>query len=112
MTLIATVAVAAPLDKTLSYRVPENLHDRALVGMRLRVPLGRRSVIGYLLELKPGDGAKLKPLSEILDETPLFPAEMIPFFARAAEYYCHPLGEVIRAALPAGLSGRGGEITI
>ena len=112
MILVATVAVAAPLDKTLSYILPENLHPKARVGMRLRVPLGCRSVVGYLLEWAPGDGAGLKAISEILDEDPLFPAELIPFFTRAAAYYCHPLGEVIRAALPAGLSGRGNEISI
>ncbi|MEJ2202259.1 MAG: primosomal protein N', partial [Desulfuromonadaceae bacterium] len=38
--------------------------------------------------------------------------ELVPFFSRAAEYFCHPLGEVIRTALPAGLSGRGAEVAI
>ncbi|WP_027715965.1 primosomal protein N' [Desulfuromonas sp. TF] len=112
MILVATVAVAAPLDKTLSYILPETLQTKARVGMRLRVPLGRRSVVGYLLELAPGAGDGLKAVLEILDEAPLFPAELIPFFVRAAEYYRHPLGEVIRAALPAGLSGRGSEVNI
>ncbi|MBE0598340.1 MAG: primosomal protein N', partial [Desulfuromonadales bacterium] len=34
-----------------------------------------------------------------------FPPAMIPFFRWAADYYRHPLGEVIRTALPAGLCG-------
>jgi primosomal protein N' (replication factor Y) len=110
--LIATVAVAAPLDKVLSYLVPENLREQARVGVRLRVPLGRRSVVGYLLGLTEGEPAGLKPVQAVLDEAPLFPPELVPFFTRAADYYAHPPGEVIRTALPAGLSGRGEEISI
>ncbi|WP_432822684.1 replication restart helicase PriA [Trichloromonas sp.] len=110
--LIATVAVAAPIEKTLSYLVPDSLRETAVVGMRLQVPLGRRRVVGYLLALTEGDPAGLKAISEVLDAAPLFAAEMVPFFTRAAEYYCHPIGEVVRTALPAGLSGRGGSVSI
>ncbi|MEJ2201642.1 MAG: primosomal protein N', partial [Desulfuromonadaceae bacterium] len=109
---IATVAVAAPLDKTLSYLLPETLREAARIGVRLQVPLGRRKVVGYLLALSEGEGAGLKPVSAVLDAAPLFAAELVPFFSRAAEYFCHPLGEVIRTALPAGLSGRGAEVSI
>ncbi len=110
--LIATVAVAAPIDKTLSYAIPAELIGRARVGVRLKVPLGRRQAVGYLLAICEGDDAGLKPVAEVLDEAPLFFAEMVPFFTRAAEYYCHPIGEVIRCALPAGLSGRGEGVSI
>ena len=37
---------------------------------------------------------------------------MVPFFTRAADYYRHPIGEVIRTALPTGLSGRGESVSI
>jgi len=110
--LIARIAVAAPLDKTLSYLVPDELRDRIKIGLRVRVPLGRRLVVGFLLELESGEGTGLKPIREILDDVPLFLPGMIPFFRWAAGYYRHPLGEVIRTALPAGLSGRGTEPVI
>jgi primosomal protein N' (replication factor Y) len=110
--LIATVAVAAPLEKPLSYLVPEGLRGQARVGVRVQVPLGRRRTVGFLLELSEGDGEGLKEVAAVLDEAPLFPPEMVPFFRRAADYYCHPLGETIRTALPAGLSGRGEEPSI
>lgn len=110
--LIATVAIAAPIDKPLSYLVPESLRDAARVGVRLRVPLGRRQAVGYLLALAEGEADGLKPVAEVLDAAPLFASELVPLFTRAAEYYGHPLGEVIRTALPAGLSGRGAEIAI
>lgn len=110
--LLATVAVAAPLDKALTYLVPEALREQVRVGVRLQVPLGRRSVVGYLLGLGEGNPDGLKAIKEVLDEVPLFPPAMVAFFHRAADYYAHPLGEVIRTALPAGLSGRGQDVSI
>ncbi len=110
--LIATVAVAAPLDKPLSYLIPAALHARARVGVRVRIPLGRRRAIGYILELTPGPEEGLKPVDEILDAAPLFPADLIPFLQRAGDYYRHPIGEVVRTALPAGLSGESDRVGI
>jgi primosomal protein N' (replication factor Y) len=108
LALIATVAVAAPLDKPLSYLVPPELRERVRVGVRLRVPLGRRQAVGFVLALSEGEGEGLKEVSAVLDEAPLFSAELAAFYARAADYYCHPPGEAIRTALPAGLGGEGG----
>jgi primosomal protein N' (replication factor Y) len=77
--------------------------------VRLQVPLGRRRAVGYLLALAAGDAAGLREVAAVLDEAPLFPPSLVPFYLRAADYYCHPPGETIRTALPAGLSGRGEE---
>lgn len=105
--LIARVAVAAPLPTALCYRIPESLAQQVQVGARLRVPLGRRQVVGYLLGYTDQPVARMKDVLEVLDREPLFHGGMVEFFEWAADYYCHPLGEVIRTALPAGLSGVG-----
>ncbi len=105
--LIAEVAVAAPLTKTLSYRVPEALAGEVRIGMRLSVPLGRRRVVGFLLELSRGPAEGLKPVVAQLDPEPLIPENLIPLLRRAAAYYQYPIGLVIATALPAGLAGRG-----
>ena len=43
------VAVVAPLDRTLSYAVPVALAGTVQIGSRVRVPLGRRQVVGYVV---------------------------------------------------------------
>jgi primosomal protein N' (replication factor Y) len=48
--------------------------------------------------------AQIKSIIDVLDDVPLFPKSMIPFFQWAANYYLHPLGEVIQSALPSGLT--------
>ena len=99
------VAVALPVDGTYTYAVPPNLMPLAESGRRVLVPFGRRNVTGYILGSgRNHDSAKIKRILDILDEKPLFQASMIPFFKWIAGYYLHPLGEVIRTALPGGLN--------
>ncbi|MDF1580233.1 MAG: primosomal protein N' [Desulfuromonadales bacterium] len=106
-TMIAAVAVVAPLPKLLDYRVPEQYSARPLIGVRFRVPLGRRSAVGFVMTQREGSAEGLKELIEPLDEQPLFPPIMGAFLLRAADYYRHPPGEVLHTALPVGLGGRG-----
>jgi primosomal protein N' (replication factor Y) len=52
-----------------------------------------------------GSGVKgIKNIAKVLDDIPLFPESMIPFFRWLADYYIHPLGEVIKEALPGGIN--------
>jgi primosomal protein N' (replication factor Y) len=108
----ASIAVAAPLDRTLSYRIPEELRRVLQVGHRVKVPLGRRSAIGYVFDLTTAEPEGLRAILELLDEQPLFAAPHALFYQRAARYYAYPLGEALRTALPAGLSGRGTQPAI
>ncbi len=73
----------------------------ASTGKRVLVPFGRRSITGYILGADTGtDHKEVKDVLDILDEHPLFPASMIPFFKWTADYYMHPVGDVITCALP------------
>ena len=99
------VAVALPVDRSLTYAVPASLAAYATIGKRVLAPLGRRRVTGYVLGPGDPDGRyRIKRILDVLDEVPLFPPEMIPFFRWVADYYMHPIGEVIKCALPGGLN--------
>ena len=84
--------------------VPGRLAHSALPGTRVLVPFGRRKVTGYLLGEAPSAQGELKELLEVLDEAPLFTPNELEFYRWIAGYYLHPLGEVIKMALPAGIN--------
>ena len=100
------VAVSLPVHNTYTYLVPEALAPMVCPGKRVMVPFGNRRVTGYVL----GDDARelppdqLKPICDVIDETPMFPIAMVGFFRWMAEYYVHPIGDVICEALPGGIN--------
>ncbi|MCP3942805.1 MAG: primosomal protein N' [Desulfobacteraceae bacterium] len=98
------VSVTLPLDQTFVYKVPPHLREQCVPGMRVLVPFGRRRVTGYILGEQESCGPyKAKNILDVLDDHPLFPMGEIAFFKWVAQYYIHPLGEVIKTALPSGL---------
>lgn len=102
----AVVAVALPLPRTYTYRIPEGLMEVLEPGHGVLVPFGPRLISAFVLERTTQlsiDPAKLKPIQRLLSPERLFPAELLPFFRWTADYYHHPIGEVIRTALPAGV---------
>ena len=95
------VGLPVPLRRSFDYE-----HERPLApGVRVRVPLGRRVLTGIVIEapVDPVAGVALRPILEVIDERPLLSGEQIRLLRFAADYYHHPLGEVLFAALPAGL---------
>ncbi|HUR40056.1 MAG TPA: primosomal protein N' [Verrucomicrobiae bacterium] len=99
------VAVPAPLYKAFDYRVPGE--GPCTPGMRVRVPFGRRTVVGVVLEAPRaevvGTGIQYKSIAAVLDAEPLLPTELLDLCRWAAGYYQHPIGEVLATALPSAL---------
>ena len=99
------VAIALPVYGTYVYSVPEHLLSLVLPGKRVLVPFGRRRVTGYILgEYHKNDRQEIKHILDVMDNEPLFFSCMIPFFKWTADYYLHPIGDVIKCALPGGLN--------
>jgi len=99
------VAVPLPLDKTFHYQVPIHLQGRITLGIRVLVPFGRRRITVYVLGFgEPAPGQQLKEVLELLDEQPLWTEAELTFFRWVAAYYLHPLGEVLKTALPSGIN--------
>ena len=100
------VAVGRPVEGPFTYRLPDCLAFAGEPGRRLVVPFGRARAVGFCLG--PEDGPPPKGLRDVmaaLDDGPLFDAPLLDLLTWAARYYRHPLGEVLRAALPPALSG-------
>lgn len=102
----ASIAVALPVLKPYTWRIPAELLTLLEPGHGVIVPFGPRLVSGFVLERleAPGmDLARIKPIQRLLAPEPFFEPAMLAFFRWIASYYHHPLGEVIRTALPAGV---------
>ncbi len=66
------------IDKTFTYKVPDNLKDKIQVGKRVFVPFGRQKLEGFILEIdydKKTD-YELKEIIEVIDEYPVINEEM------------------------------------
>jgi len=101
----AEIAVALPISKPLTYRVPDILRPHIAPGKRVLVPVKNTSATGYTLACVDHTvQEQVKDVIDVLDSVPVFPASMVPFFRWIADYYLHPIGEVLRAALPGGLN--------
>jgi primosomal protein N' (replication factor Y) len=109
--LYAEVAVPVHVSSTFIYRLPLPLRTIAQTGSRIVVPLGRKMVTGYIVgllhELRPGTSlqeSSIKDAKEILDVIPLVTPELLQLTRWVADYYLGAWGEVIKAALPPGIS--------
>lgn len=99
---ILKVALDTPLRRTFDYLRDDNA-PAAMAGQRVRVPFGRREKIGFIVSLESHsslDKSKLKRISSYIDEQPTFDPPLLSLLRWAADYYHHPLGEVIATALP------------
>ena len=103
--MILAVAIDTPLRRTFDYRAPAQQPDLA-PGQRVWVPFGRRRVVGVVVERRERTdvpAAKLRSAFAAVDEEPTFDAKLLQLLLWSADYYRHPVGEVIAAAMPAPL---------
>jgi len=90
----------------LTYSIPEELAERALVGSRVLVPLGKREKTGVLVGISreaPSIKTKVRPITDVLDPAPVFDEDFLRWTKWLAMYYLTSWGEVLAAALPEGL---------
>ena len=99
---LVRVAVPVPLADAFDYLALDG-EPLPPAGGRVRVPFGRRESVAVVVDhpaSSPLPLEKLKPLRETLDREPLIGAELMQTLRWAADYYHHPVGEVLAHALP------------
>jgi primosomal protein N' (replication factor Y) len=96
---LVQVAVLAPVRGLFSYRLAGESIGAA-PGQEVEVPFGRQRLSGFIVSHggpPPPDGMDLKD-ARLVDRA--LPEELFRFLLWTADYYLHPPGEVIKAALP------------
>ena len=97
---IAEVAIPVPLHNTFDYLCAERFE----IGARVKVPFGRKKVTGVVLAQKDkSQFEKLKQVEEVIDNEALLSNDILEFLMWSANYYHHPVGEVINNAIPKNL---------
>ena len=102
------VIVPLPLEGTFTYSVPASLQEKVKLGCRVLVPWGKTkhylAVVDSVNET--GDvqvGYEVKPIASVVDEVPIVTKAQLQLWHWLSDYYLSPIGEVMNAALPAGL---------
>lgn len=99
------VALAVPLFRTFTYRVPTGIALPIAVGTRVLVPFRTRTEIGICLgPAEPPDGVRLKSIQSVLDTTPAIPSALLATGQWIAQWYAAPIGMTLRAMLPSTLT--------
>ncbi len=94
------VAIPRPLHALFDYSVPKGLVT-PVIGARVAVPFGRQRLTAICVAQNPTDAHRtLKPIHAVLDAENAFGDELYGLASWLAEYYHHPLGEVLGTILP------------
>lgn len=104
--LFAEVLLPVPIYGTFTYRVPADMQESLRVGHRVIVPFGRRkSYTGIVAALTPVEprGYEIKDITIKIDDAPIVRHPQMKFWQWVADYYLCTPGEVMKAAVPAGL---------
>ncbi|RPH94198.1 primosomal protein N' [candidate division KSB1 bacterium] len=97
--------VFSGVEGSFSYRVPHMLASAVQVGMRVLVPFGHRRLTGVVVSVESEPNPKAtRNIEHILDEQPAFSPPLLRFTQWISEYYLCPWGDVLKAALPAGIA--------
>ena len=103
--MFVEVVFPLPFRKAFTYSVPKDLQDFAKVGVRSVAPFGKRTLTGFIINLPTTISLKkdeVKPISDILDDKPIFTNKTLKFYEWLSEYYLCSLGEALKLVTPHG----------
>ena len=108
------VILPLPLDGVFTYSVPPKLERQVVVGHRVLVPFGRnKTYVGIVAKvlftvLSSERTVNYKDILQVLDTSPILLDSQLNLWRWISDYYLSPIGEVYKAALPAGLKAEDG----
>ena len=107
----ADLILPLPLQGMFTYAIPVSMQSGAQVGVRVLVPFGRNKtylgIVARLHDEKP-QGYEVKEITQVMDAEPIVTPQQLRLWQWIADYYLSPIGDVYKAALPAGLKAEDG----
>ena len=109
--LYCDVSLPVPLDQVFTYLLPETLRHRVQRGSRVLAPFGSRKLAGIVSRTHSDPpSSPARELLRLLEEEPALDDELLNLGNWIANYYCAPLGEVLRAMTPLAGDLRRGKV--
>ncbi|MBR6956925.1 MAG: hypothetical protein IKH73_00595, partial [Erysipelotrichaceae bacterium] len=105
------IILPLPLDGTFTYFVPRQMEEQVRFGCRVLVPFGRgKQYVGVIVRQhdQQPEGYEVKDILQVIDAQPILLPGQYRLWQWIADYYMSPIGEVYKAALPAGLKAEDG----
>ena len=102
----ADLILPLPLQGTFTYALPASMQSEVQVGMRVLVPFGRnKTYLGIVARLhdEQPQGYEVKSVVQLMDAEPIVTLQQLKLWQWISDYYLAPIGDVYKAALPAGL---------
>jgi primosomal protein N' (replication factor Y) (superfamily II helicase) len=95
------VGLPVPVDRLFTYEIPLKLSERVRPGCRVLVNFGQRKLVGVVLHVyATAPDYRTREIQRLLGEDPELDGELLSLAGWIAEYYCAPMGEVLRSMLP------------
>ncbi len=93
-----------PFRNAFTYSVPQEFSSLAKPGARAVAPFGKRVLTGVIVKVSENTQVKekIKPISDILDEKPVFSKKALKFYEWVSEFYLSSYGEALRLGVPTG----------
>ena len=107
----ADLILPLPLQGTFTYALPPAMQATVQVGMRVLVPFGRnKTYLGIVARLhdEQPQGYEVKSVTQLMDAEPVVTPGQLRLWQWISDYYLSPIGDVYKAALPAGLKAEDG----
>ena len=99
------VILPLPLEGTFTYSVPEPMVAQVRMGVRVLVPLGRSKTYTAMAMRLHSEKPEFetRPIIQVIDAEPVLIEQQLHLWQWISTYYMSPIGDVFKAALPAGL---------
>lgn len=99
------VILPLPLEGTFTYSVPEPMETQVRMGVRVLVPLGRSKTYTAMAVRLHSEKPEFetRPIIQVIDAEPVLIEQQLRLWQWISTYYMSPIGDVFKAALPAGL---------
>ena len=100
---------SSSVDKIFDYFVPSSMESSIRVGVRVLVPFGRRTIEGFVLEIKSSSTLELKEVIEVIDTDVILNQELLELGKEVQKNTLSTLISAYQVMLPKALKAKAGR---